>query len=152
MRESWRDVAHLLRLAALFAVGILAFLVLRAIFVPAGFGELGHFRSGAMGDNAARPLSYAGRTTCADCHDQEAATLAGSAHARIGCESCHGPLATHAADPDAVTPTLPVATPLCERCHAELQARPARQPQVDPGPHADGADCTDCHQPHDPTP
>ena len=103
MRESWRDVAHLLRLAALFAVGILAFLVLRAIFVPAGFGELGHFRSGAMGDNAARPLSYAGRTTCADCHDQEAATLAGSAHARIGCESCHGAssgwLASHYAVP-----------------------------------------------------
>ncbi len=148
MRESIRDAEHLFRLVLLFAAGLLLFLLVRALLVPVGFGELGHFRSGAIDDNRGRPLRYAGRAACAECHDDAASELAAGRHARIGCESCHGPLAAHAADPDAAAAMLPEATPLCVRCHEANLARPAGHPQVEPREHADGSACADCHRPH----
>ncbi len=150
MRERLRDAEHLLRLLALFAAGIAAFLALRAIFVPAGFGELGHYRSGAIADNRQRALVHAGRAACAECHDDVAAKLATGAHARVGCESCHGALAAHVADPDAVKPPALDPMRLCARCHAKLDARPARHPQVDIESHAEGNSCVDCHAAHAP--
>jgi len=150
MRELVRDAEHLLRLALLFAAGVLVFLLVRALLVPAGFGELGHFRTGAIEDNSERALRFAGRAACAECHDDAAAELGAGRHARIGCESCHGPLAAHAADPEAAAAVRPDATPLCVRCHESNPARPAGHPQVEPREHAEGAACTDCHQPHAP--
>jgi hypothetical protein len=41
-------------MAGLFAVGLTAFLLLRWLMVPEGFGELGHYRVGAIADNRAR--------------------------------------------------------------------------------------------------
>jgi hypothetical protein len=152
VRELFRDGEHLVRLAALFAVGILVLLVARAFFVPAGFGELGHFRPGAIDDSAARTPVFAGRAACSECHDEVARALAGGAHARVGCESCHGALAGHAADPDAQAPAALEAAPLCARCHAQSQSGPARQPRVDLDEHSEGAACTECHTPHSPAP
>ena len=67
MNRSFKDVEHLIRLAALFAVGVLLFAVARAVFVPKDFGKYGHYRAGAIDDAAAQPLSYAGRARCAEC-------------------------------------------------------------------------------------
>lgn len=150
MRESLRDAEHLLRLLALFAAGVLAFLVVRALFVPAGFGELGHYRTGAIADNQLRAPVHAGRAACAECHDDVAGTLAGGAHAHVGCESCHGALASHAADPDALKPPALDPVALCSRCHAKLDARPVGHPQVDVESHAEGNSCVDCHAAHAP--
>ena len=55
------DAEHLFRLAALFAAGVVIFLVVRALMVPPGFGELGHFRPGSLGANQQKPLHFAGR-------------------------------------------------------------------------------------------
>ena len=150
MRDSFRDVEHLLRLALLFAVGLGAFLVLRVIFVPRTFGELGHYRAGALADERGLPLGYAGRQACGDCHDDKAKTLAGGVHAKLGCEACHGPLAAHVADPDSVKPVLPQAPALCLECHSENVAKPKGFPQIDPAKHNAGNVCTDCHDPHSP--
>ena len=150
MGEKFRDAEHVLRLAALFAAGIVVFLVARALLVPPGFGELGHYRTGAIADNRERQPAYAGRAACAECHDEVAAALARDRHGRIGCETCHGPLARHAADPDAVAPDKLDATPLCARCHDAEPARPMTHPQVEAAAHAEGAACTECHKPHEP--
>ena len=146
----FKDKEHLVRMAGLFGAGLLLFLLLRGVLIPADFGVYGHFRAGALSDNASVNLHFAGRAACASCHDDVAATKAAGPHAPIGCESCHGPLARHADDPQSQQPELPVATPLCVGCHAANVARPASFPQVDPPEHAQGEACDGCHSPHDP--
>jgi hypothetical protein len=148
----FRDVSHLIRMAALFAVGIGLFIVVSRLMVPKGFGQYGHFRAGALADNAAVPLAYADGADCAQCHDDIVAKRQGSKHATIHCQICHGPLAAHAADPSAMKPVLPDAATLCVRCHAQLAARPAKFPQVAPADHSGGSPCKDCHNPHHPEP
>jgi hypothetical protein len=150
MPKRFRDAEHLVRLALLFGAGALVFAVARALLVPEGFGELGHFRPGAIADNQARQPVHAGREACLECHDDIAAALAGGAHALIGCESCHGALATHVRTDGEVAPPELEATRLCALCHDRNVARPARHPQVAVVEHADGAACTDCHAGHDP--
>ena len=59
---------HLVRVAALFAAGVLVFVALQSLLVPKGFGGYGHYRAGALDDNRARPLVHAGRGACVECH------------------------------------------------------------------------------------
>ncbi|HET7453201.1 MAG TPA: multiheme c-type cytochrome [Thermoanaerobaculia bacterium] len=149
MKKFLRDGHHLLRVAALFAAGFAAFLVMRGLLVPADFGRFGHYRAGALADNAGRPVSYAGKTACLDCHSDVADAQKGSRHANVRCEACHGPLAKHAENPD-VKPAKPSAEHLCLTCHRQIAGRPAKFPQVDPDEHAGGVACTSCHKPHHP--
>lgn len=147
-----RDTEHLLRLAGLFAIGGALFAIASLFEVPAGFGRYGHYRPGALDDNRAHVAHFADTASCAVCHDDIAASRQGSRHAQIRCQACHGPLARHADDPAAVTPTLPDPATLCLTCHRRLAARPAAFPQIDPGPHAGGESCVSCHNPHHPEP
>lgn len=146
-----KDAEHLLRLALLFAAGIVVFLVIRALLVPPGFGEFGHFRTGAIAANQQKTLHFAGRAACDECHSEIVAGLGAAKHAKVGCESCHGPLAAHAADPDATQPAKLDAVDLCSRCHAANPSRPKGHPQVEVAGHSEGESCTECHQAHDPT-
>jgi len=141
---------HLVRVAALFAAGILVFLVLQALLVPKGFGVYGHYRAGALDDNRARPLMHAGRAACVDCHADVWEVLQKGKHGPVHCEACHGPLARHAEDPSAGKAVKPDPKLLCARCHQEGVARPAKFPQVDVAGHAGGESCTSCHKAHDP--
>ena len=150
MRELFKDKEHLVRVAALAAAGVLVFLLAKALLVPADFGVYGHFRAGALDDNRNHPLVYAGRQACADCHEDIVKARQGSKHAAIGCETCHGPLAKHAADPSAFTPELPNKRDLCLGCHRENVARPALIRQVNPNDHGDSGPCTACHKAHHP--
>jgi len=151
MGDRFGDAGHLVRLVLLFVVGILVFVVARAVFVPADFGELGHYRAGALADIRARPPLYAGRAACAACHAEVAKAKAAGKHARVGCESCHGPLGAHAAAPKSARAERPAAVPLCSRCHTANQAKPKGFPQVDPPEHSQGAACIECHNPHAPS-
>ena len=45
-----KDVDHLLRLTVLAVTGILAFLGYRALAVPSGFGQYGHYRGPALNE------------------------------------------------------------------------------------------------------
>ncbi len=150
MRQFLKDREHLARMALVFLVGLVLFLVVRLVFVPKGFGQQGHFRSGAIADNASRPLVFAGRATCEVCHADVAETRQGSRHAMIGCESCHGPLGQHAEDPSRLKPTRPDGAKICLTCHRTEVAKPKGFPQVDAQAHAQNEPCNTCHTPHHP--
>jgi hypothetical protein len=147
----FKDREHLFRLGGLAVAGVLVFLLVQALLVPKGFGVYGHFRAGALDDNRVRKASFAGRTTCEACHSDVVDARKGGKHAGIGCEACHGPLASHAEadDPAATKPARPDAT-LCPICHTANVAKPEGFPQVDLKSHGEGGSCLSCHQAHQP--
>lgn len=149
MKERFKDQLHLIRMGLLFVGGLVVFLVVREVLVPADFGVYGHFRTSALADSRARPLQYAGRAACGECHGDVVEVRVGSGHQKVGCEACHGPLAVHAADPSQLEPALP-ETSVCLVCHRNNVAKPKGFPQVDPEEHAGSDACTDCHLPHHP--
>jgi hypothetical protein len=145
-----KDREHLVRMAGLFVAGVALFLIVRTILVPRDFHELGHFRTGALADNMARPLAFAGREACESCHPDIVDERKGSRHAAIACEACHGALAKHADDPGSLKPTLPDAPTLCLVCHREDVGSPRTFKQVNPQEHMGGQPCISCHKPHHP--
>ena len=146
----FKDSSYLLRLAALFAVGLIAFIVIRAAVIPKSFGQYGPYRGKALTEITARPLSYAGHEVCEGCHPDVYELKSKSAHAHVNCESCHGPQANHADDPGTVKPQLPEVTKLCVRCHSENIAKPQGFPQMNVQEHSSGQPCNTCHKPHSP--
>lgn len=149
MPPSFRSWEHLLRLAALFVVAIALFAGLRWLLVPPDYGRLGAYRASAIELNAARPVAYAGQVACVDCHSDVAETRKGNAHMRIGCESCHGPLAGHASDP-AQAAKRPDPRMTCAVCHLPNPAKPPEFKTVVFDEHADPGPCTTCHPAHAP--
>ena len=150
MNGRFKDAEHYVRAAILFAIGLFLFLIIRGVMVPKDFGRLGHFRPGALDDNRAHAMMFAGRALCEECHEDVVASRAGSRHDRVNCEACHGALAAHAEDPTGVKPTLPDGRQICLSCHEMNAARPAGFPQVEPQEHAGDEVCTTCHMPHRP--
>lgn len=152
MRETIRDGEHLLRAGALLGAGLVVFFAVAALAIPKDFGIYGHYRAGALDDNRDHPLVFAGHAACEECHADVVAVRTGSRHARIRCETCHGPLAKHAEDPAGVTPERPTKRTLCLGCHTASASRPPTFPQIVPADHAASGDCTDCHPHHHPEP
>lgn len=151
MNRPFGYATHLFRMAGLFVAGIAAFLVARAIFVPKGFGELGHYRTSALDDVRAQKPVFAGRAACGDCHTDEPERLKGGPHAKVGCEACHGALGAHASGETDVKPTRPDPAKLCIVCHLQSVSKLATFKQVDPKDHMDGSgNCGVCHDPHSP--
>ena len=151
MNRPLGHAVHLFRMAGLFVAGIAAFLIARSILVPDGFGELGHFRTGALADNQARKPVFAGRAACADCHSDEPDRLKAGPHKGVGCEACHGALGAHASGESDVKPVRPDAAKLCLVCHVQSVSKPAGFKQIDPKEHGDGSGtCGGCHDPHSP--
>ncbi len=145
----FKDTEHLLRLASVFVVGAILFMVLRGFVVPRTFGQYGHFRGAAMQEVAARPVVFAGHQTCESCHSDVLDVKAKGKHARVACESCHGPLASHSGDPSVQPQKLEVPG-LCVRCHEASSAKPKWFPQVASEEHSSGVPCDTCHKPHSP--
>jgi hypothetical protein len=140
----------LIRVAALFLAGVLAFMGLRWLLVPEGFGRYGHYRAGAIEENRARPVSFAGRAACVECHADVPDVMKGGRHQAIRCEACHGALAAHAADPSGRKAVRPDPRTLCASCHAASAARPKGFPQVNVAEHMGDESCTSCHVAHKP--
>ena len=150
MKPRSGEYTHLIRMAGLFAAGIVAFLLLRWMMVPADFGQLGHYRTGALADNMARPLKFAGQAACVECHTDIAEVRAKGRHAHVACESCHGALAAHAENPDGVIPKRPDPRKTCIICHTASISKPKSFPQVVPAEHAPEGSCAACHAVHNP--
>ena len=148
--KMFKDAGHLFRLAAVFLVGLIAFLTLRTLLVPRSFGRYGHYRANAIAEIAALPVHYAGHQVCEGCHGDVQEAKSKGSHKGVACESCHGPLAAHANDPASVTPAKLDTSALCPRCHQESIAKPKNFPQVNAPDHSGGAACNSCHQPHSP--
>jgi hypothetical protein len=149
MSSRWKDSEHLFRLAALFGAGILMFLVAHAVLVPADFGTVGHYRTGALAANRARPVTFAGERACVECHTDVGDLKSTNQHRGVHCEACHGPLARHASTGED-KPPRPDAAVLCVRCHRREVGRPVSFPQIDVKEHAGGELCTSCHAAHAP--
>ena len=145
-----KEAAHLIRLAAVLFGGIVLFVIVRAEIVPSSFGQYGHYRGDALAELRNKPIVYAGRDACSACHDEVVTNIAKGPHARIGCETCHGPRAAHTEDPASTKGALPDTAKLCAQCHEQNAARPKSFPQVNAAEHSGGAVCKSCHQAHSP--
>jgi len=146
----FKDIEHLIRLAAVIAIALVAFVILRAAVVPRSFGEYGHYRGAAVGEIASRPVAFAGHDTCEVCHTDVVDQKKLGKHAVVACEACHGAQARHADDPSSVQPAKLDTTVICARCHEANAAKPKNFPQVATADHSGGVACDTCHQPHRP--
>jgi hypothetical protein len=152
-KHGFDDYSHVLRMAGLFALGIVAFLVFRWVMVPSDFGRLGHYRFGALEANRTRAIAFAGQAACVDCHSDVATLRATGAHKGVHCEACHGALAAHVAAISNGTiskPDRPNPRTLCLRCHSPNASKPQAFPRIDPKEHAPEGPCTECHKAHAP--
>lgn len=145
-----RPHGHVIRVALLFAFGLVAFLSARTFFVPADFGKLGFYRAGALDEIQALPLKHAGHEACEVCHGAVVEERGTSKHAALHCETCHGPQADHAANVQPLPAKIADPRTLCLRCHLRIAGKPATFPQVSADMHPVDADCTACHKPHHP--
>ncbi|MFH0751006.1 MAG: hypothetical protein V2B17_04150, partial [Chloroflexota bacterium] len=124
-----------------------------AVIVPWLYGEYGFHPAENARTWAALAPSYADAVDCQRCHQAEYAPWQNERHASVTCESCHGPLAQHAATAPREAPagSLGLATPtpdLCVVCHEQSPAKPAAFAQVDPAEHFAGGACLGCHDSH----
>lgn len=150
-KPSWRDYEHVGRVALVFALAILTFVVWRSWMVPKDFGVYGHFRAGAIQDAAALPVVHAGQAMCVSCHSDVQDTRKGAKHERIGCEACHGPLGKHARGETDTAPIRPSTRGVCLTCHTARQGMPAAFPKIVVKEHSDAGPCTECHKAHTPS-
>jgi hypothetical protein len=149
MRFSFKDAEHLVRLAAIFAIGALVFVVARAQMVPDDFGRYGHYRAGAIDDERARTPVHAGQAACAGCHPDIVETRAPTRHKAVACEACHGAQGAHARGEVEKAPR-PDGRETCIRCHAAKTGKPRQYPTVVIKDHAGEEKCVTCHTPHNP--
>jgi hypothetical protein len=141
-------LAGVLLLTSLVFVG-----VAMGIVVPWVYGEYGFHPEENARSWAALTPQYADAIVCARCHEAQYATWQGERHASVTCESCHGPLAEHAATApvEAEPGSLGLTTPdedLCVICHEKSPAKPAAFAQVDLAEHYAGGRCLNCHDSH----
>jgi hypothetical protein len=146
----FKDAEHLVRVLAVFLVGIALFVCLRAGFVPRSFGKYGHYRADSIAEVAALPIIHAGHEACEACHADVLQVKSAGKHAGVNCEACHGPQAKHAEDPGSAMPPLPDTSVLCARCHEANSAKPKWFPAVVTAEHSQGMPCNTCHTPHSP--
>ena len=69
--KPFKDVEHLVRIAVVLLVGVLAFLGVRAFFALKSFGQYGHYRDAVI-EIAALPVVHAGHDACELCHSESA--------------------------------------------------------------------------------
>ena len=124
-----------------------------AIFVPSAYGEYGFHPEENARSWAALTPRYADTAICQGCHEPQYAAWQGERHASVTCESCHGPLAKHAATAPREAPagSLALEKPaegLCAVCHEQSPAKPTAFAQVDLAAHYSGGACLACHDSH----
>ena len=146
----FKDIEHLVRLAVVMAIALIAFVGLRAVVVPHSFGQYGHYRGAAIAEIAARPAAFAGHDVCEACHTDVVDQKKLGKHVVVPCEACHGAQAKHADDPASVKPAKLDTAVTCARCHEANSAKPKAFPQVVTADHSGGIACDTCHQPHRP--
>ena len=137
----------------LVTVGIVgSYLVARYFLTPPSFGEYGFFRGDALQEQAARPIVFAGKKACDECHSDILKVLGKAEHKTLSCEGCHGAASAHAEDPesDKKKPDKREAV-ACLRCHEASPSRPKWLKQISSKSHyGTSQKCIECHKPHQP--
>lgn len=149
-RARFEDYEHVVRMAGVFALGVVAFLVWRSFMVPRDFGQYGHFRGGAIADAAKRTPVFAGQAACVECHDDVQKVRLSGRHATIGCEACHGALGAHARGETDAAPVRPSPRGVCLTCHSARPGMPAAFKKIVVKEHSAAGPCTECHPAHAP--
>ncbi|MCF8369826.1 MAG: hypothetical protein K9G76_12370 [Bacteroidales bacterium] len=137
-------------LIPLFTAFILIFLVVRHFLIPESFGKEGHYRYDAIAMNADKPLNYAGKDACAECHDDQVLAMESDMHANLSCEVCHGPGLAHYDNPDSARLIIPDQREHCGLCHSYNANRVDKITQIDLNDHNVEEKCIHCHNPHVP--
>jgi len=140
------------RLGVVAAVLAGVVLPMRFVVIPPGYFSTRLHRASTVKREVAKPIRFAGMTTCRECHSDIYDKKAASYHRNLGCETCHGPSAKHAEDPMGVKPYAPRDRKFCPVCHAYDRSRPTGFPMINPTIHNPLKPCITCHNPHDPTP
>jgi hypothetical protein len=123
--------AHIVRIALTLVGIVVVGVLLRPVLLPADFGKYGHYRPGAVDDEASRLARNLSSESCFDCHPLIRKLHVNGTHKDISCEVCHGAFGDHVKD-DAVYAAMPVVRgqeirPMCLRCHTKVvQAMPPK--------------------------
>jgi hypothetical protein len=139
---------QIVRLVLLTLAIVGSYLIARAILTPASFGDLGWYRGEALVELRSRPLVYAGKQACDECHSDQLQKLAKFEHKTLSCEACHGVSREHAENPDILPAKLTGSH--CIRCHEANPSRPKWFKQIVVKDHYAGK-CIECHLPHQPS-
>ena len=141
---------QIVRLVLLTVAIVGSYLVARRLLTPPSFGQYGFFRGAAIQDIAgSRPLTFAGKKACEECHSEQFQKLEKGPHKSLSCEACHGPGQAHVDNPDLKLAILNFSH--CVRCHEANPARPKWHKQINSRDHYTGQKCTECHVPHIPS-
>ncbi|HPE58118.1 MAG TPA: hypothetical protein P5514_06945 [Bacteroidales bacterium] len=135
-------------LIPLFAIFIVLFLVGRHLVVPESFGEAGHYRFNSIVENAEKPLQYADKDACNECHEDYVMEMESDMHAGLSCETCHGPGFAHYEEPDSSRLLVPDQREFCGLCHQRNFNREKKLAQIDLKEHYPEKKCIECHNPH----
>ena len=155
-----RPSSFYLRLISVFVAIVVLVLVGRAIFVPDSWGKYGYYRGDYIGEEAAKAMTYGTNESCKECHIEVYDLKKGSAHDRLSCEICHGPVVDHAKDGkkigDMPVEGKSIQTDLCLKCHQKVVGRPEKFPMIEYPEHLEEQDvktthtCNQCHTVHAP--
>jgi hypothetical protein len=140
------------RIAVVVAVILAAAFTLRFVALPQSYFSTAEHRRTTVKREIAKPVSFAGSQACRECHSEVFDAKSKGNHQNLGCETCHGPAAGHAADPGSVKPSAPRDRKFCPVCHAYDPSRPTGFPQINPTSHNPLKACISCHNPHAPVP
>ena len=149
--------SHVWRPLYVVLVVIALVLVAREILVPAdfGIGRRGYMYGWHRPSNEQEwkqvSVKYRSAEYCKECHREHYDAIAGSPHAAINCENCHGPALNHPQDPRTLG--IDRSRALCARCHLRLEYPTSGRGQIrgiNPATHNPGLECVTCHWPHNP--
>ncbi len=140
----------LVRVLVVFVLLFAVLLVVR-LLLPRTLTDTAIHVQSTMDREMAKPVMYAGQSSCKDCHEEYAKKASGY-HKNLSCETCHGSARQHAEAPTETKPVIPGRREFCYGCHRYDPARPTGFPQINPAAHNPLKECISCHDPHDPKP
>ena len=140
---------HIINLLVLLGGFLLLAFVVRFYLVDPSYYKYGTYRGDAVTEIAALTTVHRTSAHCQTCHEKRFAEWSVGGHQTVQCEVCHGVTPDCPDNPDTRIPADKIK--LCTRCHEELPARPAAQPQIVLGEHPfPGEETPQCHTCHDP--
>ncbi len=137
---------------------VVCILTFRMFYIPDDFGAqdrgytFGFHRLSNEQEWKDYTAKYKGAEYCNECHFEKVDSLSQSQHEMIQCENCHGAAFDHPENPEKLV--IDSSRDLCIRCHSELYMPSSGRndiPGIDPNQHNVGTECSECHNPHNPS-